>query len=744
MSAEWKKELLQEGYSHDQLDEIEFGMDDGIDVSVYKNKAYFALQMRELRLGLRARLPVAVYANPGYDWFQMKEIRLGLAAGVDVSVYAKKEIPYDIMRQLREGLQDGINLSGFVKMNAGILKELRLAWKSGVSIEEYIQKGYDTGQLHEIRLALEEHLRIEPYLSPEYRGASIAEIRKGLEQGLDVSRYAQGTYGWQQMREIRLGLKNRVNVSIYSKPLYNWKQMRELRLGLEAGLDVQSFVSLMYTEEDMQKKRKQRMLLFSEGAKEGLLADGTDGLAASAPGAAEQAEKSRRLQEYRIVMSSDQMQVTLEFLKISDTFSIEKLKKELRSMGIVAGIDEEKLSKLAKRRRTELVYVIARGVPPVAGADGWYEFFFRRELDHHPKIFEDGTVDYRNIEWFEMVKAGQELAVYHDAAPGRDGYTVTGRVLPGARGKQISLLSGQGFTVCENDHAYYAAVSGRVEIHDTELTVRDVLELESASLAMGDIEFSGSIHVKGDVGTGVTLQAGEDIIVDGFVEGATLVSGRDLLLKRGCNASGTGQIYAGGTITAQFFENAEVTAKGNIELNSCLNCNINAEGSLKLLGGNGSIIGGTITAVHGIEANDIGNEAELATYIRVGVTEKMWKRRVRLEESIEGVHEELSRLREAYQMMRRKYAPEVRNSMDIYLQSETAITRKQNQLKKLKKSREELKKELADLEEVEAVIHGTVYEGVMIELNAEKWLSKRAKDIILRKAEDRIAVLPGK
>ena len=34
MGAEWKKELLQEGYSYDQLDEIEAGMDSGVDVSI--------------------------------------------------------------------------------------------------------------------------------------------------------------------------------------------------------------------------------------------------------------------------------------------------------------------------------------------------------------------------------------------------------------------------------------------------------------------------------------------------------------------------------------------------------------------------------------------------------------------------------------------------------------------------------------------------------------------------------------
>lgn len=744
MGAEWKKELLQEGYSYDQLDEIEAGMDSGVDVSIYRKKEFFALQMREIRLGLEAGLSVDIYANPQYDWFQMKELRLGLEAGVDVSVYAKKEIDYDKMRQLRAGLQDGINLSGFMKMDSGMLQELRLAWESGVSIEEYIQEGYDTEQLHEIRIALEKQLDIEPYLSPEYRGASIAEIRQGLEQGLDVTRFAETSYGWQQMREIRLGLQNRVDVSVYSKPLYNWKQMRELRLGLEAGLDISGFVSLMYTEEDMQEKRERLMALIPGADHQDVPAYGNQETGGTEPPTKDMEEAQKdHVQEYRISMSGDEMQVTLEFLKVSETFSSERILEELYNMGIVAGIDEEKLHQLQRRRRTEIVYVIAKGLPPDAGQDGWYEYFFRTELDHRPKVFPDGTVDYQNIEWFEMVKEGQKLALYHDATPGVDGYTVTGHVLPGPRGKEISLLTGQGFTVEEDAHEYYAALNGRVEINDTHLTVLNVLELGTVNLSTGNITFNGSVHVKGDVGVGVTIQSSEDIIVDGFVEGATLISGRDILLKGGSNASGRGYINAGRNITAQFFENAEVIAKDDIEINYCMNCNMNADGMLKVVGRNGSVVGGTITAVHGIEVNDIGNESELATYVRIGVNEKLWKRRVMLEESIESVTEELFRIKDAYQMMRKKYPPEVRNSMDIYLQAETAITRKQNQLKQLKKMREDLKKELGEIENVEAVIHGTVYEGVMIELNAEKWLSKRARNIILRKTENRIAVFEG-
>lgn len=52
---------------------------------------------------------------------------------------------------------------------------------------------------------------------------------------------------------------------------------------------------------------------------------------------------------------------------------------------------------------------------PQAGADGWYEFFFDTNVKSNPALMEDGSVDYQNAKWFELVKKGQTVAVYHEA-----------------------------------------------------------------------------------------------------------------------------------------------------------------------------------------------------------------------------------------------------------------------------------------------------------------------------------------
>ena len=78
MSSQDRKDLLLQGFTPDQIYEIEEGIAAGLDIVAFERKEFLAIQMRQIRLGLLEKLPVEFYADPCYDWFQMEEIRLGL------------------------------------------------------------------------------------------------------------------------------------------------------------------------------------------------------------------------------------------------------------------------------------------------------------------------------------------------------------------------------------------------------------------------------------------------------------------------------------------------------------------------------------------------------------------------------------------------------------------------------------------------------------------------------------------
>lgn len=97
-------------YSADQLEQIELGIDSGVDISLYSNPKFDDLQMEQIRLGILELLDVSKYAYSKFNYAQMEEIRLGLRNDLDIRYYADRKFSYEQMRQIRLGLLSGINI----------------------------------------------------------------------------------------------------------------------------------------------------------------------------------------------------------------------------------------------------------------------------------------------------------------------------------------------------------------------------------------------------------------------------------------------------------------------------------------------------------------------------------------------------------------------------------------------------------------------------------------------------------
>lgn len=716
-----QEKLLEYGFTLDQIAEIKEGLDVGVDVAIYAKKEFFAIQMRQIRLGLLEGLPVQEYAKKEYDWFQMEEIRKGLKAGVDTSIYADPAIPYDKMRQLRKGLQVGINLSPYVQLDAGILRQLRKAMLSKVNIVSYIKEGYNTEQLEEIRLGLEKGLEIRPYLSKEFRGASISEICKGLDEGVDVSVYAKIEYNWQQMYEIRQGMKERVDISQYCSSFYSWQQMREIRLGLEAGIRVERYRSLMYPAGEM---RKLRLQIQQEEAA-GCAAVKTD---------------IRKVHNIAISVSADELEAYIQVQGIQEDLSREDIEQVLKEQGIVRGIEQEKIDFIIENKPAGRFIRIASGEKPRKGQDGWYEYFFDTNIEKAPKILADGSADYQNIKWFEYVESGSKIAYYHEAEEGIDGYTVTGKVIPASKGREMSILSGKGVVLLPDKRTYAAGISGKIELHDYRIEISKLFVLDELTLATGNLEYDGSVYVKGNIGTGTVLKAAEDIVVDGFVEGAAIECGGSILLRQGANASGSGFIRAGKSAIGKFFEAIQVYASENIQADYFLNCDLYAENMIIASGKIGAIMGGTAYAALGFRIFDAGNKAGILTQLKMGISHYMQERQRDLDSRMKEANKELSILGNAYIDFQRKYEPEVRNGMEMYLKIESAIFTVENKLAKLYEMKTKADEDIKKVGRASAVIRGNIYNGTAMEVDGLKWIASGTRNVSIRKNGNRISV----
>lgn len=735
MDAETKNsgELKLQDFTPDQIEEIKEGLTAGVNVATYARLDFSSIQMRQIRLGLENGVDVAFYANPDFDWLQMIEIRKGLERNIDVSSYASLEIPYDKMRQLRKGLEKEIDLSPYLDMEAGIIREILKAKLAGFEIMPYIKEGYDYEQLEQIRLAYQHGEDIEPFLSLEYRAAALAEIRCGLEAGVDVSVYAKECYTWLQMREIRLGLSKHLNTSLYQNPLYSHRQMREIRLGLENGIPVESYLPLRYSVTDMREKRlklqqemndiERNLQVANTNIKEML------------------AEVAKEEDAFRIVVTPDDMEVYLMIRDKDRNFTEEDVLSALWSNKIRKGILRREITKAVKGIYKERSVLVACGQAPRSGKDGYYEFFFKTDVSRKPKILEDGSVDYQDIEWFETVKKGDKLAYYHPAEDGSNGYNVKGDVLPAMKGKEQGVLLGSGFQLLQDKRTYISALDGYVEQHDNKLEVSSILVVDEVSMATGNVVFTGSVYVKGNVSSRAKIQAGGDVMIDGFVEGAYIESGGDVVLRQGMNASGCGNIKAGGDVKGKFLEGVNVTAKGNIQVNYCLNCNLNAGDTIEISGYNGSLVGGVAASMKGITVQNAGNRAGVKTILKAGINEELLKQYKGIKDRLHKNGEELNVLENAKAEIEKKYPPEVCSTLEIYGKLEKAIFTEKKQRDELFEEKAAMEEELRLIDTAKIVVKGRLYEGVEVELNGKRWSSGYMMNVTIRKSPNEMVAV---
>lgn len=705
-------------FSKSQLEEIQKGLEQKLNVSVYAKKEFLAIQMRQIRLGLQDKLPVEKYANPSFDWFQMEQIRMGLKDGIDISKYAKPEISYDRMQQIRLSLLDNIDLSAFTKLEAGILKQLHLGIKNNVRIVPYITQGYDDEQLEAIREAMEKKLPIDEYVNKTFRGIALKEIFTGLEHNVDVKEYAKLNLTWQQMREIRLGLEHRVNVSQYNNHLYSAKQMKEIRLGLEEGLDVSYYKSPIFAAKDMYKKRLELLdnpkLVIENNNK-------------NEPSKTE----TQFLQKINISLSPDEMEAYLQIDKKNVPGRINII-IALTDKGIKNGIDFEMVDAVSKGEIDQSSVIIAKGTPCIDGKDGWYEFYFQTKSNNYEELLEQDKIKFSQIEWFEIVNKDQQLAYYHKSIPGKDGTTVTGKKVYAKRCKELPLLSGTGIKKQKDNVTYIANQNGVIMLDGYTLKVTPLLKLKEVA-ASTEINFTGNIIIEGNVKSGAKIHATEDVLIKGNVESAQINTEGNLILQKEFIGYKDATIRAKRNVIGPDFELVEIYASQKIIGNKFKNCILYAQGQVKTVGQDGMIAGGSICAENGIKTVNLGTQERIPTFIKIGKIERFKQRENNYNSIIRDVSQELFTLQNALKEFQKRFSPELRNKMEMYLKIENAIYTKEREMENILRQKHDLLEEIQKSETACVEITNILYEGVTVEIDGTKYQSQKTKGVILKK-----------
>lgn len=409
--------------------------------------------------------------------------------------------------------------------------------------------------------------------------------------------------------------------------------------------------------------------------------------------------------------------------KTKSDYTVDDLKKRLQQAGVVNGIDEAELQKVIDDRMYNMPVKVAEDKKAVDGVDGWYEFLFQTEIDTKPKILEDGSVDYSEYGDVPTVEEGQTVVIYHPAIPSEDGVSVKGETIIAKKGKELARLSGRGFIYDTEKKEYRAKYDGKITYRDDKLQIEPELLIEGdVSFTTGDVTFQNDIHIRGNVLTGVkVISERGNIIVDGYVESATIKAKKDIVLKNGMQGNGKGYLEAGGDVTGKFFEQVQIKCKKDINANAIMNSDIECGQDVIVSGKYGIIIGGKVSATRYIHATIIGNVSEVKTTLCAGVDGDLFALLSKCEQDISEIGRELAKITNVLGQVQILIEKTGRSDL---IEKKMALMRtkieKDTKLSELTKKKQSIVEKMGKANLAKVTIEKIIYPGNVITINGVK------------------------
>ncbi len=326
-------------------------------------------------------------------------------------------------------------------------------------------------------------------------------------------------------------------------------------------------------------------------------------------------------QERKIEIRVDANKINAFVILHTREISEEEIYTALKEAGIKFGILEENVKNLIKAPIVNDPVLVARGIPAVDGKDAFIEYKLSGEVkEKKPVIMEDGSVNYKEIKSYNVVSAGEVLAVKHPKSTGRNGKDVFGNEIAAKDGKDVKFLLGKNTELTPDGAKLVATVSGIPKLGDNVIDVSELLEINGdVDYSTGNIDFPGDVHIKGGVKPTFVVKAKGNIKIDGIVEAATIQSEMSIECK-GVKGKNKGIISAKKDVRVTFLENATVECQGSLYVrDSIINSVVRAGELVEVVEGKGEIVSSNVMARIKIMAKQIGSWMAATTHLEVGL-----------------------------------------------------------------------------------------------------------------------------
>lgn len=423
----------------------------------------------------------------------------------------------------------------------------------------------------------------------------------------------------------------------------------------------------------------------------------------------------------KIRVTDDRMMAVIRFYppsKNGNFMSEQEILNELKKEGIIFGISTKIIAAYMMGRQFCRDIPIAKGKPVVQGKNAEIIYKFETQPTAKPKLLEDGSVDFHELNMFTSVKKGDLLAELIPDVPGESGTDICGKeVLPAKVNKRV-LKFGRNIILSEDKTKIYSDVDGDVKLEIDTVFVSNTYNVPAdVDTSTGDIHYNGNVYVSGNVRSGFKIEATGDIEVNGVVEGATLIAGGSIVLKRGVQGMSKGYLQAGQDIVTKFMESCTAKAGNIINTGSSLHSDLEAGDMIVVSGRKGFVIGGNVSAGKKIEASVFGNKMNTATTLKVGVAPEVMDRFKELTVSIKEKQEEMLKNRQILETLKKKMSEGQKllpNQIIMAQQAGDVFKSLSAELEKESAEYMLLKQEIENTKGGKIVVNHTIYPGVTL------------------------------
>jgi uncharacterized protein (DUF342 family) len=398
----------------------------------------------------------------------------------------------------------------------------------------------------------------------------------------------------------------------------------------------------------------------------------------------------------------------------------------LKNAGVVFGIDAAAVADAVAAPGNPVV--VARGELPQAPVHARLETLIDVNQALRPKEDESGRADFRELGILRFVAAGTPLMRRYPPQAGVPGHNVMGAELVALKAKDVRLPLGlQGAQPSPQDpDLLIAAIDGQPVQRRDGISVEPVLVVDGVNLSTGNIDFPGTVEVKGDVESGMKIKAGSDIIIHGTLESADIEAGGEVQVKGGI----IGQLASMQATEGEAKPNgAVVRARGNVHAHHIDNATIYSDQSVLadesirhsevvameqvIVGKQGSrkghIIGGGIRATRGVAAYSLGSTGSSKTRITVGVNPEL---EAAIDEQKIAVDAKLKEQEDLEKIIKVLQARPGRE--DLLAKAKLTFEKKATELADLLAQLDELEAQLKLSETAEVVVKAEVHPGTMV------------------------------